>query len=372
MTDTPVKPPRRLTLLIPGLTGGGAERVMARMANHWAAQGDHVTLVTLSGTADDAYQLDSKVQRVALDLQATSHGIPSALTGNWRRVRAVRRAIDQSRADVVISFLDQMNVITLLATIGRSCPVIVSERVDARYHTIGTAWNTLRQLTYPHSSCLVVQTEALAQHYQQLMRRNRIEVIPNGVEPPAFELLPMAQRRKVIVAAGRLVQQKGFDLLIEAFALVAQQHAAWCLEIYGTGPLHDSLQEQIDRHGLADRIALKGWCSDLQSVLARSSLFVLSSRYEGFPNVLLDAMACGAACAGFACPSGPEEIIRDSYDGLLVEPQNVEQLAASLGQLLGDEPLRAQLGTHAREVAERFSCAQYFARWEALLGGVLP
>ena len=360
--------PRRLTLLIPGLTGGGAEKVIARMANHWAAQGEHVTLITLSTSADDRHALAPAVERIALGRQADSRGIMQALAHNWQRIHALGEAIDSSRPDAVISFTEQMNVLTLLAMRRRrSAVVIISERVDPRHHAVGRAWNALRRLSYRWSDCLVVQTEALARHGQALTHGGRVEVIPNGIDPPEVELRPSDRRETTVVAAGRLVPQKGFDLLLEAFAPLAERFSQWRLEIYGEGPLRPQLAARIAELHLDKQVDLPGWRGDLPSVLARSSIFALSSRYEGFPNALLDAMACGAACVSFSCPSGPEEIVRHAIDGLLVPPENVAEFSAALAMLMSDANLRERLGQRGREVVERFGYATYFARWERLI-----
>lgn len=362
---------RKLTLLVPSLTGGGAEKVMVRMANHWVSQGNRVTLISLSGTRDDIYPLLPAVERVALDLQSPSRGMLSAAGNNWNRVHGVRSAIFASRPDAVISFVDQMNVLTLLGTIGRRFPVIVSERIDARYHRIGTAWQGMRKVSYRLADCVVVQTEAMAETMLLVSGGGRVEVIANGVDRPRVDLLPMPQRRKVIVAAGRLVEQKGFDLLLEAFAQVAEKHESWNLEIYGTGPQQGRLQSQIQQQGLGRRVTLAGWSSELPVKLAESAVFVMSSRYEGFPNALLDAMAHGAAAVSFACPSGPEEIIRDTRDGLLVEPGQVGAMATALDHLLADLDLQARLGEQAQEVVGRFSYERYFSHWERLLAELI-
>jgi len=195
-------------------------------------------------------------------------------------------------------------------------------------------------------------------------------VIPNGVEPPRVELLPMPQRRKVFVAAGRLVEQKGFDLLIEAFARIAERHPDWSLEIYGTGPLEGELRDQLTRAGLESRVVLAGWADDFNAVLARSSVFVLSSRYEGFPNALLDAMAHGCACVGFSCESGPEEIIEHEENGLLVEAESVSELADQMSIVAGDVELRTQLGGAAMRVSERFSHSQFISAWDELIAAL--
>ena len=171
---------------------------------------------------------------------------------------------------------------------------------------------------------------------------------------------------------GRLAQQKGFDLLIEAFSRIANRHPQWSVKILGEGPARASLKRLIAEKGLSGRVVLAGWEPDPVSVLKQSDLFVLSSRFEGFPNALLEAMACGLPSISFDCPSGPAEIIRDTIDGLLVPAEDVEALASTMDRVLGDESLRQRLSAEAVHVVDRFSVEQYFANWDAVLRREAP
>ena len=364
---------RRLTWTIPSLAGGGAEHVLSRLANHFAETGDQVTIITLDN-APPAYPLHPEITRVGLDLMRDSSHLLQAIWRNLRRVRVLRQAIAASRPDCIISFIDQMNILTLLSCRRTPLPVIISERVDPRFHTLGKSWNRLRRRTYPSASTLVVQTAAVANHFRELDHCPPVVVIPNGIAPrpsrencselPEFE---STDPRKWIVAMGRLTPQKGFDLLIAAFARLADRFPDWSLLIPGEGPELGALRWQISQARLSNRIRLPGWVPNPECLLSRSEFFVLSSRYEGFPNVLLEAMACGLPAVSFDCPSGPAEIVRDGIDGLLVPAEGVTQLAAAMQRLMEDEPTRRRMGKQARDVATRYSEQRMFARWEELI-----
>jgi len=363
---------RRLTLVIPSLELGGAERVIAQMANHWSEAGDDVTVVTLSSAASDTYALSPRVARVPLDLLRESRHAPAALWNNVVRVWKLRRALKESRPDAVISFTDRMNVTTLMAAIGLGLPVIVSERVDPARHPIGRAWSRLRIAMYPRAAAHVVQTEKVGDYIRSLARGKPVYVIPNAVSPPAPETVERSKlvkdaARPHLVAMGRLAPQKGFDLLIEAFARLASKFPQWSLRIVGEGPERAQLERQIAHRGLAGRVTLCGWTSRPESALIGCELFVLSSRYEGFPNALLEAMACGLPAISFDCESGPAEIIRHEVDGLLVPAENVEELARAMERLMSDEAERRRLGEKAREVTGRFGPERYFDLWETVL-----
>jgi glycosyltransferase involved in cell wall biosynthesis len=208
-----------------------------------------------------------------------------------------------------------------------------------------------------------------------LMRGRPIYVIPNAVEAPPNNSSFSARSETSsdptqphwIVAMGRLVRQKGFDLLIEAFSRIADRHPQWSVKILGEGPARASLKKLIVEKGLDGRVLLAGWEPDPVFVLKQSDLFVLSSRFEGFPNALLEAMACGLPSISFDCPSGPAEIIRDTIDGLLVPAEDVGTLASTIDRVLGDESLRQRLSAEAVCVVDRFSAERYFANWDAVL-----
>ena len=168
------------------------------------------------------------------------------------------------------------------------------------------------------------------------------------------------------MALGRLARHKGFDLLLEAFRQVADKHPQWIVEIYGEGDQRQDLERLCAAWNLDRRILLPGWTRDPQAVLSRADLFVLPSRYEGFPNALLEAMACGLASVSFACSEGLSEIVRSEVDGLLVPAEDVAALAVALDRLMSDEGLRRRLGERARDVVQRFSSARFFRQWDAV------
>jgi GalNAc-alpha-(1->4)-GalNAc-alpha-(1->3)-diNAcBac-PP-undecaprenol alpha-1,4-N-acetyl-D-galactosaminyltransferase len=362
---------RRLTLVVPSLALGGAERVVARMANHWAAAGDQVTVITLAAAETDTYSLDPAVTRIALDLMRDSRFFLQGIYNNWLRVGKLEDTIRGLRPDTVISFTDRMNVLTLVACRSLGVDTVVSERIDPSQQRIGWHWSRLRRWGYPLARALVVQTQAVRGQLEPLMRGRPIYVIPNAVDPPPSDQPPRESRPSdgplQIAAMGRLDYQKGFDLLIEAFVRVAEGNPNWSLVILGEGPERHRLEDQIHEHGLEKRVRLCGWVSDPATVLRNSDAFVLSSRFEGFPNALLEAMALGLPSISFDCPSGPADIIRQEVDGLLVSPGDVPALSAAIRRLMSDDQLRGRLGKEAVHVVERFSSERYFATWDEVL-----
>ena len=344
--------------------------MMAAMANHWAEHDADVTLVTLDNVETDRFPLDARVRRVGLGLMNESRYPWQAVWNNVARVRRLRQAIRDSGAEQVVSFTDNMNVITLLASVGQTWKVIIAERNDPRQQKMGRGWEMLRRLTYSRCTAMVVQTESVAKYAPRLVRKKPVYVIPNAVTPSAE--LPDAGRlpagdRRVVAAMGRLTAQKGFDLLIEAFARIADRHPNWTLRIAGDGEERGNLECLAESLGLTQRVDLCGWIDEPLAFLQEADLFVLSSRYEGFPNALLEAMACGLPVISTDCDSGPREIVRHETDGLLVPAEDVDELTRAMGRLMTNRADRERLGESAVDVVTRFGFGAFFARWEDVL-----
>jgi glycosyltransferase involved in cell wall biosynthesis len=350
------------------MDAGGTQRALSMMADHWVGQGRNVRLVTLSSTSSDFYAVDPRVERVGLDLIRPSSGVWSALTANATRLTAFRRAMTAMQPDCIISFGDTANCLALLANLGTGIKLIVSERNDPRRLPIGTSWAMIRRLLYPRAHAVVVQTHRVVPWARGFVPANKVRVIPNAVRAPRLQALlssrPSAARQ--VVALGRLDDQKGFDMLIRAFARCAPGHPDWSLVIAGEGPQRRELEAQVVQADVADRVRLPGRVRDTESLLAGSDLFILSSRYEGFPNVVLEAMAVGLPTIAFDCDSGPAEIIRTGIDGVLVPAGDVDTLALEMNRLMGDHSERIRLGREAADVTQRFSLTRIMQLWESM------
>lgn len=367
----------KLALVIPSLAGGGAERVMVTLANAWAARGDQVTLITLCGAKSDVYAASPSIDRIALNVARPSLHIGDAVLQNLRRLAAVRRAIRGVRPDVVVSFMPTTNVLSILATRGTGIPSIISERVsieDNRPH--GFRWLVCR-LAYRRAAAVVAQTDRAAAGIQRLIGVPA-HVIANPVwisgaqegGTAAGSLPGIDFGKRIVLAAGRLEAQKGFDLLIDAFARTADAHFDWVLLILGEGTERPRLEAQIAGLGLSARVFLPGFVSNPHSIMKKSDIFVLSSRFEGMPNALLEAMASGLPCVSFDCPNGPAEIIRDGIDGILVPREKINGLAKAIIRLMQVPELRQRLGAAARESIKRFNVDAVLGDWDTLFRSI--
>lgn len=339
---------------------------MTLVAGGLVARGHSVTLLTLTSTDLDVFAVDRRVVRVALDLSGPEITPIGRARRNIRRIKEIRRAILQSGAHVVVSFITETNILTLLATLGTARRVIVSERVDPRVHAVGRGWTWLRQLTYWRASVLVTQTPNVAAWFRsELLAAPTTVVIPNPVAAEvSYGTGSPDVARPYLLGAGRLVPQKGFDLLIQGFAVLVKRHESIDLVIAGAGAEGERLKRIAAELGIIDRVSFPGYVWDLGKLMAGATAFVLPSRYEGFPNVLLEALARGVPTIAADCLSGPREILQNGAVGILVPPEDPVALADAAERLITDVQLQARLRREGIAVARSFSVEAVTAMWE--------
>lgn len=219
----------------------------------------------------------------------------------------------------------------------------------------------------------MTQTTESAQWIRNNTYARRVEVIPNPIVYPLSPHPPfldpkdfLAPGQKMLLGIGRLTEQKGFDLLIEAFARISAKFPHWVLVILGEGPLYSNLVNQVKLYGLQDKVFMPGVAGNIGDWYRAADIYVMSSRFEGFGNTLAEALAYGVPAISFDCPTGPSDIIRHGIDGLLVPNGNVNSLADALSQLMGDEGMRLRFAQNAIEARERFSIGKVASLWERL------
>jgi len=369
----------RITFVISSLGNGGAERVISTMANYWTEKEMLITLITLDTNETDFYRLHPNIKRIGLGLISISDNIYKTIINNIKRITKLRNAIECSSPDIVISFMDKNNVLTLLATRGLGLKVIVSERSDPVQNLTNRSWRWLRRVVYPWADMIVAQNQQVKQWLEEIFAGTKVVVIPNPIklenaETESVSLHEVVGRKeniRSVVAMGRLGVEKGFDILIKAFAEVVHANTQWQLIIFGEGEERHALEQLISKLNLSERVYLPGRVTNPMRFLKQADLFVMSSRFEGFPNSLLEAMACGLPVVSFDCPSGPRAIIRDGVDGMLVPPENIEALVDAMTTLMSDEFERKRLSERGPEVLERFALEKIMTMWEDALGTIL-
>lgn len=364
----------RILLIISSMALGGAQRVLAHMANYWAEKGKGITVMTLDGATEcPIFPINQKVSLIPLGVSRYSRNFVEGIINNIKRIHLIRKAIKGTNAEVIISFLDTTNILTLLAVGSGTVPVIVTEMSDPAQVPISWSWRALRRLTYFRANGIGVVTPKAKDYFPPNLQK-RIAIIPNPVV--LEQNLPSCQENPpipspMILYAGRLAEEKRIDLLLQAFHLLKEKHTEWTLGIIGDGPLRQSLEYLRDELRLKERVYFFGLVENPQYFLQQADIFVLCSRYEGFPLALAEAMACGLPVIATEYHYGVKEIITDGVNGLIVPPEDRESLSLALDRLMSNPEERERLGRRAREVAKRFSLEKVMRLWETLIDGVV-
>ena len=373
-----MKEPGRIHVCICGssLGAGGAEKVISLLANELVRRGHVVTILGTNASpgVEPFFELSADISYFPNRPPQVDHGIVEGIKNNCRRIKWIRRRLIALRPDIVVSFLTTVNVRALLANVRLRIPVIVCERNNPHLSVRSGYWRWLRNVTYTFADRVVVQTQGVFAEYPKSTQKSMV-VLPNPLLKPVLSTGapgtgPSNSGNKAplrVMAMGRLVPQKGFDVLLSALAHV--QHSGYVFEatVYGEGPLRTSLLQLRDSLGLKESVSFPGKIPSPWDAMRSSDLFVLSSRAEGFPNVLLEAMASGMASIATSCPFGPSEILTHGVDGLLVPSEEPMALADAIKRLLRDPDERERLGKQAAASVQKFSVGPVVDRWESLL-----
>lgn len=359
---------------------GGTERIFCDKMN-WLAEvaGYEIVFVTYEqGNHPFAYPLSNKIRHVDLNTRFFTTGTMPLL----KRIRSIftlprlfkhrlRKLLDEIQPDVVVST-------TYALPLFRE---ILSQPYRHVVESHVCYYQLLLQKKFTHISWL---DRKIARHLLEMLKRCEkvvvlthkdaacwkgyvnIEVIHNVVTNYPEKITDVADRPKRIIAVGRLQAQKGFDLLIQSWQLIAAWHPDWQLVVYGHGGDLQKLQQQLEKAGLTSSMTFAGTTDNIYKEYQNSAFYVMSSRYEGWGLVLVEAMSCGLPCVSFDCPYGPSDIIRDGEDGFLVENGNIQQLAEKMELLINNKELRERLGVRARLNAARFTSDNIMPQWTKL------
>ena len=359
---------RHIVVVIGSLQPGGAEKVASTLANEWSLRGDRVTIITLASENEAPfYALEPAVSLLPLGVAGKSANLFAAAAANVGRVLRLRRTIKRARPSVVVSYLTETNVLSLLASLGLTFPVVVSEHTDPVVNPLPSIWKRLRRHTYARAAEIVVLNSRTQQYFVEHLQY-RPAVIPNPVSATqSTEALAAHQ----IVAMGRFSREKRFDVLVRAFHRLARSHPSWNLVIVGDGELRPDIAQLVDRLGLTTRVTLTGVLQEPGAILRESSIFVSTSILEGFPMAICEAMAHGLAVVAVEFSPGIRDIIDDGVNGVIVAPDRVDDVAAALERLIDNPEERTRLGINARDIVDRYGIERIMGMWDSVFHNVL-
>lgn len=352
----------KIAFVIGSLRSGGAERVITTLANALISEMD-VCILTFK-EAVPFYELHPEVKVIpyAIDYPKPKHLFQS-IGLNLKLLRFLTQTFRSEKIQLAIGFITMSNIMTTLAAKQAGIPSVISERNNPEFEATATLWKFLRKFVYKKASILVVQTEAVKEVYKPLIHIQKIKVIPNPVSETLSQQRNENQERKhIILNVGRLTWQKNQKMLIRAFSNVAPKD--WKLVIVGKGKLEGALRSEISKSDISEAIELKAPDANIHELYNQASIFAFPSRFEGFPNALLEALHFGIPSISTDCPYGPSELIENEQNGYLISSENQTELEEKLRVLIESEELRNTMSKKARELTEPFREPLVLKQWK--------
>lgn len=347
----------RAVIFIPTLTAGGSERVASILANTWCRYPETVVTIMLMSDDEIFFEVDPRVRLLSIGLRPNRNAI-TRLALIARALLTLRKLVKEERPDFVLSFMNKYNVFCLASLFKAGVVTIVSERDSPTEPNRRLNW-VFRRIFYPLADGIITQTRASADYLTARIGNRNIAVIYNPILAPTGVAVP---REKFVLNVGRLYPKKGQADLIRAFARIDRPD--WRLVFCGDGPLRGDLQALASSLSIAERVDFIGQVRDVFDWYTRAGVFAFPSYFEGFPNVLAEAMVAGAPTVSYDCPTGPSELIRHGENGYLVEVGDVDKLASHIDALIADVGLAERFSREAArtiDVVERDAiCAEYF------------
>ena len=338
------------------LSTGGAERVIAALANKFYEMGNEVKIIVVDNGDNNVYYTNSEIEFV--HIKKFSNPLKDLLY----RAKVMRKYFRVYAPDIILPFTTQKNVSTLLATLFTRHKVIVSERNNPYKDPKSKLLRILRKMLYWTADGFVFQTqEAQAYFSNKIQKRSCI------IENPLSENLPLpweGEREKNIVMVNRLDPQKNIKMAIDAFSEVVRKHPEYCLEIFGKGPLEEEIRQYILTKGLSDKIFLRGFCKDVTEKIRNAGVYLLTSDFEGMSNSLMESLAMGLPCISTDHPiGGARALIKDHENGILIPVSDLEKCVTALEELIDDKQLREKLSENAIKLRSDLSIDKVANRW---------
>ena len=357
---------KKIMFITSSMSSGGAERVISILSKKFITINYNVTiLTTFTGEGSlDFYKLDPKVKRITLKSYFQKK---LSFIDFFRKFLIFKKVVAHNKPDIIISFTSYINILSLISLSSLKIPIIVSERVDPFKHKINFFLTLLRPIVYKFAKKVICQTTDLSNKIKKSWNLKNVVTITN----PLFEKIPnvnrWSQRKNIVLNVGRLENQKGHDMLIKAWSMLNNKKD-WKLLIIGSGSEKKNLISMVKSLNLTKEIQIKSTTKNIWKEYNKSKIFILSSRYEGYPNVLIEAMAMGNAVISTDCNTGPREIIKKN--GILTEI-NTQSVYKGLQSLIFDQKKQKKFYAEYLNTRKRFNSDKIFVKWLKIINQAL-
>lgn len=358
---------KEIFFIVHSMTGGGAERVISILSNYLVKKGYKINLL-LTHSDECVYKIDSDVNFILRENVKHKDG--------FNQIKFIRKYYKKNPDALFVSFLFWHNLYALIAATGLKVKLLISERnnPDIKFSLRNKSFIISKAIKLlsatKRCSKAVFQTQGAAECYPKKTRR-KSEIIPN---PLKEDLIPTyyGERKKNIVAVGRLNPQKNYRLLIDAFAQFSKTHPDYRLEIYGEGDLRSTIENYIEKIGLADKIVLCGFCTDVHEKIIDAGMYVMSSLYEGLSNAMLEAMALGLPVISTDHPPGGARAYIKSYEnGILTPVGDVNEMTKAMCYMADNPEKAKEMGRKASLIREELSADSVCKKWKNVFDSIL-
>lgn len=356
---------KKIAFVIGSLSSGGAERVITNLSNSLINRFD-IVIITFSKSIP-FYPLDERIRVIACrDSAISPSSIFQSLKLNVYLTKRIYQILKTEQINIAIGFITSANILTTIAAKIRHIPCIISERNNPLVEDVPKFWVILRKFVYPMADKLILQTKGVRKIYEKKVKQNKITVLPNPISQELSKLRDdTVPKEKIILTVGRLDKNKCQDQLIKAFNALNPQD--WQVQIIGDGNKKEELNSLIESYNLTDKIEIISKVKRIDKYYNKASIFVFTSKTEGFPNALLEGMHFGLPCISTDCNFGPSDLIEDGTNGFLVPINDLVTLKDKLSLLINNKLLRTQFSEKSIKTTEAYQSKIVVEKWESLI-----
>ena len=360
---------RRIAFYIGSLDKGGAERVIANLAEYFYSKNYEVFVVTKL-QEENGYSLNSGITRIIADITKEEE-TKSRLGNLYARIHKLRQVWKTIKPDVIVSFIRKNNVMAIASSRFLGVPVVVSVRSDPKRELQGRIMKNLSLFLFHFAQGIVLQTNQAKEFFPKSLQKKSV-ILPNSINPGFLNVQKGTEKKKEIVAVGRIDKNKNQRMLIEVFSEIASEYPDWCVRLYGDGEEAAILKTLVKEKELEMQVFFMGRVADVAENLKDASIFVLPSRCEGMPNALIEAMTLGIASISTDCPcGGPADLIQDGKNGLLIAVDDQNALKQALLKLINDAGYRQELAQNASLITQKLHPDIVNRQWEEYIDDIL-